>query len=846
MSPPAFQSRFGFAGLLLLVGLLLWTFATWPLSLVFSKAIPNTHLRSGTQVVQPIAVGDHLQLLYHFWLGLDAFTGHSPLFHNVYEFNLGDDSARMQPDLYYVPFSLLYMAVAPWAGHAAGWNAAGLASVLLGVLGLGLFARRFTSSPATALLAALLVSCLPYRWITLFSGSPTGFAMAFPPLLAYGLDRAIRDRSPLGGCVAGLALFFSFTTDLHVFYFSVLATPFFALLSLWMSVPSLRQWPGEIRGVILPLIPFALLAVAAAGMGAWASHHLAGSAMASGRTLAEMASYSPRAIGLVSTANAGMTNHAYFGIPLFALLATGLGCWSLPLFRRDSYGPSMGNRWAVVALVAAVAIVLLLALGIHGPFEGIPIRIIRKVIPKYSMIRQPAKIYGLLPVLLAPLLVFLLDGISRFGRRRPVRWAAVSFAALLSVWALLQSLGQTVPGFCRLPGANPAYEAVARDEVANAGRPPHALALPLWPGESHWTSLCEYAVMYSRVRLVNGYAPAVPAGYFADVFKKYESLNQGFATDDQLDRLLELGVRHVLLHANAFPEKVSPFPPAATLRALVGHPRLALIGDDGQTFAFRILPKHPVEHAPHVNWTDTLHAAALQWSWNPTLVIANGQTSRLFLRAPVAPAPNLRYLLRLASGSAQPLLIPPGSDGISSLTHPIAGLPDWLQAELPNPTGALASAISGPVSLEYAILAAGELPAPGPDGVIRVPPALLFHTGHSSPGQSAVSFDPETVAAGQVLYGPNLPVPPGVYDITLSYTATGPAGIFRLLTLPGKQPIAGALLDPGTETLVFPAVSLGDDPIRFEFHYSAQSPVVLRDIQLAPATLQLQPAATAR
>ena len=125
----AFPTRFGFACLLLLAGLLLWAATAWPLPRVFSQAIPHTNLNPEPQTVRPIASGDHLQLLYHFWLGLDALSGHSPAGHNVYEFNLGDDSARLQPDLYYLPFSLVYAAVAPAAGHAAGWNAAGLARV---------------------------------------------------------------------------------------------------------------------------------------------------------------------------------------------------------------------------------------------------------------------------------------------------------------------------------------------------------------------------------------------------------------------------------------------------------------------------------------------------------------------------------------------------------------------------------------------------------------------------------------------------------------------------------------------------------------------------------------------
>ncbi|HAL92804.1 MAG TPA: hypothetical protein DCM68_07255, partial [Verrucomicrobia bacterium] len=416
---------------------------------------------------------------------------------------------------------------------------------------------------------------------------------------------------------------------------------------------------------------------------------------------------------------------------------------------------------------------------------------------------------------------------------------------LLSLWTLSGNLAQTTPGFCTLPSRNAAYEAVASDDKANDGHPAHALALPLWPGDAHWNSLYEYAVMLSRVRLVNGYSPAAPAAYYEKVFKKYVSLNQGHATDEQLDGLLELGVRHLLFHANVFPEKVSPFPAAATLRALVGHPRLALIADDGQNLAFRILPKHPVEHAPHANWEGGLYAAARQWSWNPPLEIVNAQSAPIEWVTPTGPAPDLRFLLRLGPGSAQPLLLPPGPEGSAQLTHPVPGLPGWLQAELPNFTGTWINAHSGPVVLEYALLMAGELPAPGPDGAIRIAPALLFHAGHSSPGNDSVVFDPETVPARRVLYGPNLPFPPGVYDLTVSYAAGSdvrPArslGFFRILTLPGDKLLAERNLDAASDHITFRAIPLDADPICFEFDYAGQLPVVLREIKLVPATLRL-------
>lgn len=838
--------------MLLAGGLLLWAVVAWPLPKFFFQAIPYTHFHVENQTVHPLEAGDQLQMLYHFWRGLDALAGHSPWFYNVYEFNLGDDSARLQPYLYYLPFSLVYAAIAPFAGHAAGFNAVGLASVLLGVLFTGLLARRFSNSLPAVLLATLVAVSFPYRWIVLFTGSPTGFAMAFPPLLAYGLDRAIRDRSPLGGLLAGLALFSAYATDLHVYYFSALAAPFFAGLSLGLAEASPRRWPGALRRCALPLAPFALGAAAALGVGALMTRHLAKTVLSSGRTLAEVAAFSPPASGLFSTAIGGMANHVYFGVPLAGLLAAALVLWGLPLVRRGvADRPAVARVIVVVALLAALGASVLLALGVYGPFEGWPIQFARRWIPKFTLIRQTVKIYCLMPTLLAILLALLFDGIFRPGGRSGYRRAAIGLATGLALWTVLQANARTAPGLCRLPAANAAYAAVAGDAAANAGRPAQALALPLWPGDTHWSSLYEYAVMLSRVRLVNGYSPIVPAGYFETVFLKYRSLNEGVASDAQLDGLLAWGVRHLLFHANAFPDKVSPFPAAATLRALVAHPRLALIADDGQVFAFRILPKRALEHVPFANWTNALHSAGRQWNWKPPLEIANGQSAPLLFRSPVMNGSGLRYLLRLGPGSTEPLLVPPGRDGISTLPQPVAGLPDWLQAEVPSPTGALASAISGPVSLQQVLLAAGDLPAPDADGAIRIAPALLFHVGHSSPGLDRVTFDPETVPARLALHGPDLPFPPGVYDVALSYSlpagtsAPSPPGIFRVLTLPDQKVVAETALDPAAEVAAFPALAFGADPIRFEFHYTGLVPIALNEIRLSPATLRLRPAAPA-
>ena len=89
--------------------------------------------------------------------------------------------------------------------------------------------------------------------------------------------------------------------------------------------------------------------------------------------------------------------------------------------------------------------------------------------------------------------------------------------------------------------------------------------------------------------MVDGYNPFIGKDYFENVFRRFESVNQGVISDEQLAKLNEMGVHWVLFHENLFPEKVSPFPAAATLKNLLTHPRLQLLAQDGPVWAFRIL-----------------------------------------------------------------------------------------------------------------------------------------------------------------------------------------------------------------------------------------------------------------
>ena len=157
--------------------------------------MPHHPRKPGRPAIVQFEPGDHLQLLYHFWLCRDAIAGHTRAFTNPYEFNFTPDAEQRRLMTYYIPFSIVYAAVSPLAGHATGWNTAILASHLLGLLGFYLLAHRFFKSPLVSCALACAAASFPFKWLNLFSGSPTGFAMAFVPWVFYGVDRGILDDS---------------------------------------------------------------------------------------------------------------------------------------------------------------------------------------------------------------------------------------------------------------------------------------------------------------------------------------------------------------------------------------------------------------------------------------------------------------------------------------------------------------------------------------------------------------------------------------------------------------------------------------------------------------------------
>lgn len=584
-------------GRTLLLSLLLtaavWTFFHWTMLPRLTEAVP--YMAVNETEIPPfnyMEPGDHLQLMYHFWLFEDMLRGRTPWFGNLYEFNLGDDAARREPGTYYFPFSLFFAAGDLAAGRAFGWNLAGFLSLWLTVLFTVALLRRFLRQEAWVWGLAAIAILIPYRWYTLAGGSPSGFAMCWPPLLFLGLDLAVREEKWRGGLLAGLAVLLMSWGDTHAFFFGLLFSPVWCLFAL-LSRERMPDCPRGWLRIALRLAPVALFLAAAM----LSSKNMTGGATSvrTARSWHDVLLSSPVHSGFFSWDHLGHSNHVFVGGGVAALLLAGCIAGA-SLFFRDRR--RRRDIFALGLLVVAILAIAELATGAHG-WHGLAMRAARKLIPKYDMIRQASKIFTILPPLLTVAIALSVRAVGDTFRSR--RTAGLLCAGLLC-FSSAEFLRQFHLRFCLVADRQLAYAAVA-GEAAKQGARPHALVLPLWPGDAHFTAVYQHFASLYRIRMVNGYRPFVPASYRVDFFRSFESANLGEISDAQLDDLQKRGVNAVILHEDMFPEKVSPVPVTFTLKNLLNHPRLTLLAHDGPVWAWRIESSaRPVTPAG-TNWT---------------------------------------------------------------------------------------------------------------------------------------------------------------------------------------------------------------------------------------------------
>jgi hypothetical protein len=401
---------------------------------------------------------------------------------------------------------------------------------------------------------------------------------------------------------------------------------------------------------------------------------------------------------------------------------------------------------------------------------------------------------------------------------------------------------------CILGKEHLAYEAVAKDAHAE-NKNPHVLIIPLWPGDSTWASLYEYYSSLYRIRMVNGYSPVISKKYHEDIFLRLCSLNQGFASDAQLDFLLAHGVRHLLLHEEAFPYKVSPFPVGFTLKQYLEHPRLSFLKQDRTVWAFQILkqgeekPLKTSQEQQFLNGWKTFFPSHPQ-RLSPEKDSAGMKTKALAM----GMAPHLRWLIRLRGEGTLHVAIGSGKEFWKKEPWVISEK-DWTWKTLDMegwnthaPTWFYAEPVSGKVDLDLCMMVAGEWNL-SPSGVTTIPAPVFFHNGFTCLERNSVIFKKDQVCLNLrprdpvVFYGPSLPLEKGAYTVSWDFSTDAPLG----------TAIAKVQIKSGEEILISKELISGEPfqcafqtqtnlPLSCEFTFSNTGNVELLDWKLEPGT----------
>ena len=849
---------------LLALSALLFGAFLWPLPAHLASGVAYTaHAAEGTPP-RMLVQGDHLQLQYHFDLVHEMVAGRIRAFTNPYEFAV--DPATPAPrrvDAFYFPFSLPYALLRFALPDALCWNLAQLLSVFLGLWFCFLLARRFGVGPVAAFTIAALANCVPYRWVVLAGGSPTGVGMGLVPGVALGADMAVRDRSVRGGALAGALLFCLYAADLHCFLFAGLALPLWGVLSLLRSERGLRR-PF---GLVAPLAPIALGVALAGVLAFFAKQGYEGTDAAAGRTLRELERHSPDWHAFFDP---GFFSHNpdqfYMGVVLAGcLLLAGLvvllGCvrsFTGSQVRQSNPStpstPSTPQLYPVpftlstllsgLLLGAAILFVFFLALGTHGPLEALPLRAFRKLVPPFRMVRQPLKAFCLLPTLYAAFFAVAWSCRPRLRFSKGTLAPAVAIVLL----AFLSGHRGMRAGICLEPGADAAWLAVAED-AKSRDIEPRALVLPIWPGDSSWSSVYQYHAVRAGVPMLNGYAAVRSHDYAERVFHRFETMTEGDFTDDQAAGLRELGVTHVLLHENAFPAKVSLFPFGETLRRHLADPRLRLLAAGDGVWAFAVGNLDVARHSSPVTRHWSPAATARHWRLDPP-----GTNAAVKLRSFAqihregygwlarAEADKDLLLVTSVPGSADPATTNrfPAVDGAAPGSWRLAFAP------APFPGTNLWTALETPGSARISDLAFAEAPKtcePDPwwpaGGLYIGASALVHEFGRTEPLEAhTLGFDPAQAPPCVAVEGPGLPLPlsPGRYRAEIvwrrndGYPPSGESSPFRFdedANL-GARPLPG---DPAALEFDYDGTSFAG----FRVLYDGSRPAWLDGIRIAPA-----------
>ncbi len=782
------KSRIRAGGAIVAILAIYLTVVIWPLPRYFTRGIPSSSTNIESPCARNMISGDHLQINYFYWIFSDMLKGKTRFLYNVYEFNTGDDDQRYAPGGYNVPYSFFYFVGNLTGNRSMAWNFMLTSMALLSGIFCYLYLRQLLVSRALALGLACVHIGFPYRWISTMGGSPTGISMVCVPLLALGVHLFVAKRRWTGYLIALAALLIVHANEHHVFLFGVLTLPLPSLIAIFHGRAHVLDRSGREWGEVV--LRLAALMTIIVGMGLHMlfgiNEALEGSTVASGRSLKEVAGFSPQAVGLFRWLENGVNAHAFIGIGAILFLLA-FGVHVVLRVRRKGVGALFSDPaillpallWVFLAGAACYS------LGTNGPFDYLALRVARKLIPGMDLIRQPAKLNCVVAFFLP-----VTAALSLMGQDRKRRFS-FSLGIALALLLAIEYVPQVRPTVCMLPPRQGAYETVHADAQAR-GVVPHSVVLPLWPGDSSWASLYEYYVSLYRIRMVNGYRPIVPPTYYEEVFNALGSLNCGYIDEDVVKALRAMKIDYILFHEDAFPEQVCPFPVGFALDQLQRSGWVDRIARDGSIWAYRV---RDVRATPAPDVLPREQGAVIYFPsrfWDFAHGLAEGG-ERLALpdggRAAVMMPGSLVCLPYVNAWGAERAAVTVRARGQGTLRVTLddytcdvpINAADWQWIDLPLPAEPVGGqmtirGISGAAQLGTAFLAAGPWRSFLEQDSFTLPASWFYHAGHMNADLSAVCMRRDWEPDDRIWYGLGLPLPAGRYAFRLEYASDAPAG----------------------------------------------------------------------
>lgn len=310
------------------------------------------------------------------------------------------------------------------------------------------------------------------------------------------------------------------------------------------------------RGILIrffPVIPFGLFAVAIVIF--IRRFVFSGSIAERGRSFSEIWLYSPHLANLFKRVEYNSEMMIYMGFVTSALMI--LGLWFL-IKSREKDENSRNIRAQACFWFGTFFFSVLLSLGLtvsHVPIYAL----LYKFVPYFKYPRVPGRMIFISFGAMAFCVAWTINRIS-FQEA----WVRTVLVLSLAVGILIDYYPPCPVGLCLLDGGKTVYAQIKKKDMP----PKTLLELPIWPGDSAWSSIYQYYVTRYRYPMVNGYSPAVSKEYVNKVFYGLYPMDVGEIPEKSLKMIKRLHVKYVAFHANDYPFKISPFPSWFILKKL--------------------------------------------------------------------------------------------------------------------------------------------------------------------------------------------------------------------------------------------------------------------------------------